>query len=402
MNKCIRYKNYHEPLTERHIQALWYDQAFRPQRLFTKDGELVQIVYPGDWNLAAGPDFKNAVLEIGEERRRMKGDVEVHLNPSSWITHGHGSDPAYQNVIAHITWGCGPVPATLPPHAVSIWIGHFLSEQIGFTPEVVDLSAYPFARLPQEDRPCYEQLRNSPQLAQDVLFAAGEYRLRTKARRLTSILALRPLSRYQIFYEEVMSALGYKRNARGFRQVAEAVPYDRLVAEPENAASALLTAANFIEWNRIGLRPLNFPENRLLAAAQLFTSTAITELLEADTWSVADLHARQRLLMAAGLMGLGRAAAILSNVVVPFALAQGLISTIPVWLPPEDLSEPVRLTAFRMFGRDHHPRAVYAKNNLCIQGLIQIHRDYCLALHPFCQTCSVVKDYMVAQASEMV
>ncbi len=402
MNTCKGYHRFHEPLTERHVQAIWYDQAFRPNRLFAQTGEPIYVVYPGRWNLEAGPDFKEAVLEIGETRQRVKGDIEVHLNPSAWTAHGHGTDPAYRNVVAHVTWGCGPRPDSLPLNAVCIALGRFMSEQIGFTPEAVDLSAYPFARVSHSERPCYEHFINNHQLAQGMMASAGAYRLRAKARRLASILALCPLSRCQIFYEEVMGAFGYKRNAQGFRQVAEAVPYDRLVAEPENAVSALLAAGSFVEWQRAGLRPSNFPENRLLAAAQLFTSTAVTTLLEAHIGNVSELQDLQRLLMSAGLMGRGRAAAILTNVVVPFALARGVLAQVPAWLPPEDLSEPVRLTAFRMFGRDHHPLTLYARNNLHIQGLIQIHRDYCLELHPFCETCGVMQDYMVAPAREMV
>ena len=61
----------------------------------------------------------------------------------------------------------------------------------------------------------------------------------------------------------------------------------------------------------------------------------------------------------------------------------------PAWLPPEDISQPVRLTAFRLFGRDHNPAAVYATNGLLIQGLLQIHRDLCLRLHPDCDDCAL-------------
>ena len=82
-----------KPITERHVQAIWYDAAFRPERLVTRRGSEVRVVSPGEWNLEAGPDFRNAVLEIGSERRRVVGDVEVHLAPSDWDFHRHGADP---------------------------------------------------------------------------------------------------------------------------------------------------------------------------------------------------------------------------------------------------------------------------------------------------------------------
>ena len=88
-------------------------------------------------------------------------------------------------------------------------------------------------------------------------------------------------------------------------------------------------------------------------------------------------------------MGRGRAAAILANVVLPFAMAEDRASGPPSWLPPEDVSEPVRLTAYRMFGRDHNPAALYSSNGLLIQGLLQIHRECCLPHHPDCGGCGL-------------
>ncbi len=151
-----------------------------------------------------------------------------------------------------------------------------------------------------------------------------------------------------------------------------------------------MTAASFIEWNRLGLRPTNHPEVRLRAAAAIFTRTAVVSLAEATSFDRSDLHAMLRELTRDRLMGRGRAAAVLANVVVPFALARGVISEVPIWLPPEDLSEPVHLTAFRMFGRDHNPAAFYARNGRHIQGLIQIHRDFCLQVHPDCTDCTLL------------
>ena len=88
-------------------------------------------------------------------------------------------------------------------------------------------------------------------------------------------------------------------------------------------------------------------------------------------------------------MGKGRAAAVLANALVPIAIAAGRIQQPPGWLPPEDLSSPMRLTAFRMLGRDHNPAAFYLDNGLRMQGLLQIHREFCLDLYPDCQGCGV-------------
>ena len=392
-------------LTERHVQAIWYDAALRPPRLYTRRGSEVAVVSPGEWNLGAGPDFLGAVIEIGRERKRVVGDVEIHLCPNDWDLHGHGADPKYRNVVAHVTWGCGPVPASLPPGAVSIWLGRFVAGDSSFSPDQIDLSAYPYARLPLDERPCRRRLAEDPDFAVEVLRSAGRHRLRMKARRIGGRLGEASANcregsrafahgRRQVFYEEVMTALGYSRNTAQFRHVAEHVPIDDLPRETNAARAALLVAGGFEEWNRIGLRPWNQPERRLSDAAAVFTSTPMMDFAEASDFSAAACRKmvvamRGERVEGSSCVGRGRAAAILANVVVPYAIAEDRMAELPAWLPPEDISQPVRLTAFRLFGRDHNPAAFYAANGLLIQGLLQIHRDLCLQLHPDCDDCAI-------------
>lgn len=396
-----------DAVTERHVQAIWYDAALRPRRLVTRLGSEVRVLSPGEWNLGPGPDFLGASLEIGAERRRVTGDVEVHLCPADWDLHGHGSDANYRNVVAHVTWGCGPVPDSLPPGAVSIWLGRFVLSDVSFSPGQIDLGAYPFARLPIGERPCEESVGRDPDAAREALSAAGRRRLRMKALRIAGRLGeaseagRRAGGRRQVFYEEVMTALGYGRNASSFRRVAERVPIEELPREPRAARNALLAAGTFEPWERAGNRPSNSPEARLARAAEMFTLTPVMQLADASDFS--RQSCREMILAMCGdrrardacqggrLMGRGRAAAVIANVVAPFAIAEGRMGSPPDWLPPEDLSQPVRLTAFRMFGRDHNPAAFYATNGLLIQGLIQIHREFCLRHHPECGNCAMAK-----------
>ena len=113
-----------EIVSERHVQAIWYDGTLRPGELRTAGGTPVRVVDPGRWNLEAGPDFLDAVLEIGDDLRRVRGDVEIHVRATDWAAHGHGQNPAYADVVAHVTWHPGPPPVAddgaLPPHCVRI------------------------------------------------------------------------------------------------------------------------------------------------------------------------------------------------------------------------------------------------------------------------------------------
>lgn len=379
-------------LTERHVQAIWYDASLRPKNLTTRCGSELHVVHPGEWNLGPGPDFTGAVLEIGKERRRVVGDVEIHLTPSDWDFHRHGADCNYRNVVAHVTWNGGPVPATLPSGCLSVWLGRFMTSDPGFSPDQIDLLAYPYARLPSGVRPCEAKIGHDPDVARKILAEAGRHRLRMKARRLVGRLCERARCSdggRQVFYEEVMTALGYCRNAVSFRRVAERVPIADLPREEVAARSAMLVAGSFEEWDRTCTRPRNTPERRLENAASIFTSTPVMSFAETRSFSREACRSLVRLMCGEHYMGRGRAAAILANVIVPFAMASERITAVPDWLPPEDVSKPVRLTAFRMFGRDHNPSAFYSTNGLLIQGLLQVHRDYCLQKHPDCQTCAM-------------
>ena len=358
------------PLTERHVQAIWYDAALRPSTLRTVRGGDVTVVDPGTWNLEAGPDFRQAVLELGRDRRRVIGDVEVHLRPADWSAHRHGDDPAYRNVVAHVTWYRGEPPPELPEKCVSICLGTFLRTRNDFSPDEIDVTAYPYAKLPRTERPCERFFGRNPDLGLAVLRAAGVQRLWIKARRF-QMRFMRTGDPEQVFNEELFAAFGYTKNSESFRALAERLPLSELPATEEMAREALNSVAELEivrrhPWRLSNVRPNNAPSVRLSDAAAIFTGGK-------------PRHLGPRL-----------SSAILANVIVPFALARGVLREPPLWLPPEDLNTTIRLAAFRLFGRDHNP-ALYSGNGVLLQGLIQIHRDYCLAAHPDCAACGLVR-----------
>jgi hypothetical protein len=432
--------------TERHLQCLWYDTKLRPAAFPLPNGETATVLDPGEWNLEAGPDFLNATLLIQPGARQIQGDIEIHVHPSDWDAHAHQNDPAYRHVNAHVTWFAGPAPRTLPPHVLPLSLAGPATAIPGLSLDDIDLKAYPHAALPATPRPCETLLKNDPDRARALLTAAGQYRLRLKAARLRARLE-QTGDRHQVFYEEVMAALGYKHNQTPFRRLARLLPIAslgvsceaafarllgtaRLLPPPEAAADeearrairtlwdlwwhdACETLPDDVTWCLHNLRPQNAPVRRLAAAASLFSGMCTVrhalDRLSGETGQA--WHARaadcltsrcrwpfwnQRLAFSSlpdnketALLGSSRAAAVITNVVLPFAVAeddlpQGALNH----LPPEDLSAPMRLTAFNLFGRDHNP-ALYADDGVLQQGLLQIHLDFCLAAKPGCEGCAL-------------
>ncbi|MCL1920259.1 MAG: DUF2851 family protein [Kiritimatiellaeota bacterium] len=433
--------------SERHLQCIWFDSRYRPKAFPLAGGETLTVIEPGEWNLEAGPDFINATLLIQPGARRIRGDIEVHVRPADWDAHRHGADPAYANVIAHVTWFAGPAAKTLPSAVCPLPLAEPLAARADLSLDDIDLKAYPHAALPETPRPCSVFLKDDPARAKETLRMAGHHRLREKAARILARLN-QSGDRQQVFYEEVMAALGYKNNQPPFRALARLVPAAALrEASREGAFAALLGASRLLPqpdaapdaegkrfiralwdtwWKQSGdtlpedtpwclhnIRPHNSPVRRLAAAAALFSDTHdllgdtgrlmanhpdawfryVAEHLENacewDFWN-------QRLAFSSApdasrnhaLLGDNRTAAILVNVILPFAAAEGSHTHCAVnHLPPEDISAPMRLTALHLFGRDHNPAALYADNGLLQQGLLQIHTDFCLNAQPDCAGC---------------
>lgn len=357
------------PITERHVQAIWYDPALRPSPLRTVRGVDLVVMDPGVWNLEAGPDFRHAVLEVGRCRNVVEGDVEIHLRPSDWVAHGHGNDPAYSGVVAHVTWYGGNPPAGLPAGCVSVCLGGMVGRSRDFSPDEIDVAAYPYAKLPSSPRPCERHFGEDVDRGLDMLRTAGKRRIEMKARRLTARI-MRSGDAEQVFYEELFHAFGYAKNSAPFRALAERLPLNDLPSTECAAYEALscvaeLDVAADHPWCRANVRPCNSPKMRIADAAAIFTGGKPRHL------------------------GAGTFAAILSNVIVPYAIARGRLAEAPPWLPPECTNGVMRLAANRLFGRDHNP-ALYSRNGVLQQGLLHIYRGYCLAAHPGCDACRLV------------
>jgi hypothetical protein len=89
-------------MTERLLQFIWQFQYFNKNELATTNGEVVQVINPGQYNSNQGPDFSTAKILIG--KTTWAGTVELHIKTSDWNKHKHQEDKNYDNVILHVVW----------------------------------------------------------------------------------------------------------------------------------------------------------------------------------------------------------------------------------------------------------------------------------------------------------
>ena len=71
-------------IPERLRVKLWKERAARLTALRTESGRRIRVVYPGRSGVTAGPDFRDALLEV-EGVGFVRGDVELHIRQKGGI-----------------------------------------------------------------------------------------------------------------------------------------------------------------------------------------------------------------------------------------------------------------------------------------------------------------------------
>jgi hypothetical protein len=89
-------------MREELLYALWNAQSLQTKVLKSHQN-LDLIIYDyGESNALQGPDISGARITLGGVD--LYGNVELHIQSSDWIKHGHYNDPRYENVILHVVW----------------------------------------------------------------------------------------------------------------------------------------------------------------------------------------------------------------------------------------------------------------------------------------------------------
>jgi hypothetical protein len=341
--------------SEAELVRLWEGQRFPAQALVSGDTSPLRVVFRGrPCSGGAGPDFRDAIIELGG--RRLRGDVELHVLASAFRRHGHHRDHAYDKVILHVVfWDddredtCLASGQRVPVVALGPWVAR----------RVEELQAW-LDRPPLWQEPCLSaNQRLGLEAVAAVLDDAGDRRFEEKADTFAAALAEEDAE--EILYRGILETLGYSQNREPFRLLARVLPWRQLRCcirgRPAQervlaAESALLGKAGFagplagdagafpswsadrnglgsigFAWCLTGIRPENHPARRLAGAARLLVrylgKGLLTGLLEKVTEASGE---KPQVLTTAlrvdgGLIGPSRADEMAVNVVLPFTLA---------------------------------------------------------------------------------
>lgn len=439
-----------EAPAEHLLQAIWRHQRLRRDRLQTADGQAVRILHPGFVSVEGGPDFRGAVIQIGDAPPRS-GDVEIDLRAGGWRAHGHDRNPAFQNVLLHVVWDAAP---PLPEAPLQLALCHSLDAplaELGLwlendSPRV----------LPENLRgQCCAALRQLDEARQGrILEAAARVRFQAKAEQFRA--RARHAGWEQSLWEGLFRALGYKHNLWPMHNLAEGRrrwlrggdPAFALQARllglsgllPAELPRAAADADGYLRrvwdswwrerdefsdcqlprtvWRFHGLRPANHPQRRLALAAHWLAAGNLMQKLEAwctaevpdkklpgslrkileverdDFWSWHWTFRSARLNQPQPLLGDARVTDLAVNVVLPWLWTRAV----------EGRNETLRRTL-------EHRQAVWpaAEDNSILklarqrllgmgrrcgwrgasvqQGLLQITRDFCEHSNALCENC---------------
>ena len=214
---------------EKVIRCIWNDQLFCTPSLKTREGQNLEIVYPGYWNFGKGPDFTSATIKVNG--KTYEGDVELHVYATDWNAHGHSRNPDFDNVILHVyMWqGRGKEPRgkrqDLP---FQFEIKDYLTKGILDLNDELDFENYPVLNHCNLGL-CHQPLAElSQEKLTQLLNAAGEARVFTKMERFHDSIIIEGYE--QTFYRGVAEALGYPENKQPFQVLADTLPLSELTS----------------------------------------------------------------------------------------------------------------------------------------------------------------------------
>ncbi len=199
-------------MTERLLQFIWQFQYFKTGELFTTNGQVVHIVFAGNYNTNQGPDFLNAKIRI--ENTVWVGSIELHINSEDWKLHHHSDDKNYNNVILHVVWNHSAVLELPFP---TLELKHLVSKIL--------LKKYEGLMEQRLFIPCESFLQNTDQLiitkwTERLLIE----RLQQKAIYIKSLLEKNNHQWEEVFWWMLAKNFGSPVNSGNFEKMAMSIP----------------------------------------------------------------------------------------------------------------------------------------------------------------------------------
>jgi len=202
-------------MKEEFLHYLWKYCLYDRDTLIDNENNRIVVLNPGEYNHDSGPDFFNArILLSGTE---WAGNVEMHLRSSHFNTHGHNSDPAFNNVILHIV-------AENDKRVFNSKNEEILTVEIKYDPVLYqkysDLINYPYVIA------CQNEIRAIDSFClRHWLHSLLIERLQDKSDSIMNIYLQTGNDWDETFYRILSRYFGFRVNTEPFEMLASALPF---------------------------------------------------------------------------------------------------------------------------------------------------------------------------------
>ncbi len=281
-------------MTEEFLQFLWGNRLCYQAGLQTVCGQAFEIIHPGIPNNDAGPDFFNAKIKIGDTL--WAGNVEIHIRGKDWITHGHNSDPVYDNVILHVVQEKKNITLNSKGEEIPVWEMRYDDKLLYNYNSLLGKASF----VACENHLSRISEFEMSQWLERVLIDKIEH----KSEDVNRYLSITNNDWNEVFYILLARNFGFSVNGEPFERLARQTSYKILLKHADNLfqlEALLLGQAGFLEdgetdddynkrlkqeylflahkyslkkldvhlWRFLRLRPANFPTVRIAQFAML-------------------------------------------------------------------------------------------------------------------------------------
>ena len=210
-------------MNEALLQFIWQYSLYHPAGLISTDGEVITVVHPGRLNRDSGPDFTEAKIKVGDTL--LVGHVELHINSSDWLKHGHQDDAAYHNIILHVVYNddIGKVADNVPVLELARYIPGYVPAQ--YTALVNNAESIPCAKQLSSVRDITKESWLSRLLAERWEQKLGDW---------DELLQQSAGDWGQLLYWRMAANFGFKVNAVPFLMMARSLPLSILGRHRDN------------------------------------------------------------------------------------------------------------------------------------------------------------------------
>lgn len=261
------------------LHKAWRNAGLEQAEVRGRDGHNYRIMYGGKPGGSLGPDFTDAVVER-DDGTTFRGDIEIHVRESDWRAHGHHNDPRYNGVVLHVVASESNGRPAIKATGSSIPLLALNWKKLNS--RSVKISTEPDKSVAQHHRESGQPAK----LRLDIA-TAGLERFHSQAAGIA--LDIEAFGADQALWLGVMGALGYPRNKRAFRALANRVDWSMAVAcENSLDLNRLLTKASGLsdiadsnstqhpqlrgsapDWVKPFGRPANSPLTRIKSISEL-------------------------------------------------------------------------------------------------------------------------------------